>query len=223
MRIKRRKRLLKVKEEGLVIPGEDPQIRRSQRRDTIKSNGLVANESSVKDNGCKDADSRNSAKLDKLSNNDNGNTPIKQECVSKEVDSGAQETNSDHSTSLMDLCTVSTVNPNESFNDTESGFFTNETDTSYNENESDCNTTKDNTDTGNSEKEDNSDTKVDANKTSNTDDPKKLAESSENAVRICRLCLIFIEESHTPIDKIFAMIQIVLPEIVRSFSVQCMF
>lgn len=65
-------------------------------------------------------------------------------------------------------------------------------------------TTGDNTETPNSVE----------NKCENLLNNKKPLEDTKSPFKICRLCLVFVDDSFIPLEKVMVMLQIVLPEVV---------
>lgn len=56
------------------------------------------------------------------------------------------------------------------------------------------------------------------NKCENVLNDKKHLEDTKNPFKICRLCLVFVDDNFIPLEKVMVMLQIVLPEVVRSIS-----
>lgn len=45
----------------------------------------------------------------------------------------------------------------------------------------------------------------------------ELSEDKKTPFKICRLCLVFVDDSFIPLEKVMVMLQIVLPEVVSVF------
>lgn len=47
------------------------------------------------------------------------------------------------------------------------------------------------------------------------------SEDKKTPFKICRLCLVFVDDSFIPLEKVMVMLQIVLPEVVSIFHKLC--